>query len=331
MKKKKHIALKIVLSVFLLLLLAGGVLVGTHWELAKGAYHLLKNSPGNNVKAAWIFLTGNSETIQKQISDNDASYSEAVKKIAEELSGTGLDLSRYTLDVLSSGEYSEEEMIRILMGKETIAPPDTENTPSDDPDKADKTDKTENTADGKGETPQTPPAGEKNEGGNGEGNGSGKPAQTPDAPTVADTKSQTDSETKTAPAPGGTPAGEGTASEDAMSEEVAACIAKLYVLKSRFTGQLGALEKTIIDAYEAQPEEEQTPASRKSIAGQYIKQVSRMELDCDAQVDAALAELRKTLTAQGKDTAVVETLRQAYENEKSLKKAYYLDVYMNGI
>lgn len=325
MKKKKHIALKIVLSVFLLLLLAGGVLVGTHWELAKGAYHLLKNSPGNNVKAAWIFLTGNSETIQKQISDNDASYSEAVKKIAEELSGTGLDLSRYTLDVLSSGEYSEEEMIRILMGKETIAPPDTENTPSDDPDKADKTDKTENTADGKGETPQTPPAGEKNEGGNGEGNGSGKPAQTPDAPTAADTPPKTDAEADS------TPAGEGSASEDAMSEEVAACIAKLYVLKSRFTGQLGALEKTIIDAYEAQPEEEQTPASRKSIAGQYIKQVSRMELDCDAQVDAALAELRKTLTAQGKDTAVVETLRQAYENEKSLKKAYYLDVYMNGI
>lgn len=325
MKKKKHIALKIVLSVFLLLLLAGGVLVGTHWELAKGAYHLLKNSPGNNVKAAWIFLTGNSETIQKQISDNDASYSEAVKKIAEELSGTGLDLSRYTLDVLSSGEYSEEEMIRILMGKETIAPPDTENTPSDDPDKADKTDKTENTADGKGETPQTPPAGEKNEDGNGEGNGSGKPAQTPDAPTVADTPPKTDAEADS------TPAGEGSASEDAMSEEVAACIAKLYVLKSRFTGQLGALEKTIIDAYEAQPEEEQTPASRKSIAGQYIKQVSRMELDCDAQVDAALAELRKTLTAQGKDTAVVETLRQAYENEKSLKKAYYLDVYMNGI
>lgn len=325
MKKKKHIALKIVLSVFLLLLLAGGVLVGTHWELAKGAYHLLKNSPGNNVKAAWIFLTGNSETIQKQISDNDASYSEAVKKIAEELSGTGLDLSRYTLDVLSSGEYSEEEMIRILMGKETIAPPDTENTPSDDPDKADKPDKTENTADGKGETPQTPPAGEKNEGGNGEGNGSGKPAQTTDTPTAADTPPKTDAEADS------TPAGEGSASEDAMSEEVAACIAKLYVLKSRFTGQLGALEKTIIDAYEAQPEEEQTPASRKSIAGQYIKQVSRMELDCDAQVDAALAELRKTLTAQGKDTAVVETLRQAYENEKSLKKAYYLDVYMNGI
>ena len=325
MKKKKHIALKIVLSVFLLLLLAGGVLVGTHWELAKGAYHLLKNSPGNNVKAAWIFLTGNSETIQKQISDNDASYSEAVKKIAEELSGTGLDLSRYTLDVLSSGEYSEEEMIRILMGKETIAPPDTENTPSDDPDKADKTDKTENTADGKGETPQTPPSGEKNEGGNGEGNGSGKPAQTTDTPTAADTPPKTDAEADS------TPAGEGSASEDAMSEEVAACIAKLYVLKSRFTGQLGALEKTIIDAYEAQPEEEQTPASRKSIAGQYIKQVSRMELDCDAQVDAALAELRKTLTAQGKDTAVVETLRQAYENEKSLKKAYYLDVYMNGI
>ena len=331
MKKKKHIALKIVLSVFLLLLLAGGVLVGTHWELAKGAYHLLKNSPGNNVKAAWIFLTGNSETIQKQISDNDASYSEAVKKIAEELSGTGLDLSRYTLDVLSSGEYSEEEMIRILMGKETVAPSGTENTPSDDPDKADKPDKTENTADGKGETPQTPPAGEKNEGGNGEGNGSGKPAQTTDTPTAADTKSQTDSETKTDPAPGGTPAGEGTASEDAMSEEVAACIAKLYVLKSRFTGELSVLEKTITTTYEELPEEEQVPASRKSIAGQYIKQVAQMELDCDAQVDAALAELRKTLTAQGKDTAVVETLRQAYENEKSLKKAYYLDVYMNGI
>lgn len=323
MKKKKHIVLKVLLSVLVLLLLAVGIAAATHPDLVKGAYHLLKTAPGNNVKAAWIFLTGNSESIKKQIDDNDANYSDAVKKIAEELSGTGLDLSQYTLDILASGDYSEEEMIRILMGKETAGetsnPEETKSdssettvVPSDE--KKEESGGKKNETDGK--TPQkdssVPVKDEKDE---------NKPVGTDG--TGSDTTSTTDtpvSETK-----------EETQNSDAMSEEVAACIAKLYMLKSSFTGQLSELEKTIRSTYVALPKEEQVPASRKSIAGQYIKEVARLELECDAQVEAALTDLRDTLVAQGKDTAVVETLRQAYENEKSLKKAYYLDVYMNGI
>ena len=68
-----------------------------------------------------------------------------------------------------------------------------------------------------------------------------------------------------------------------------------------------------------------------SIAGKYLKTVASLESQCDKDVESLLSDLRTELEAQGKDTSIIETLRKAYNEEKSLKKAYYLDVYTNGI
>ena len=319
MKKKKHIVLRIFLSVVALLLVVCGITAAMNWELVKGAFHLLKTAPGNNVKAAWIFLTGNSETIQKQITENDTTYSDAVKKVAEDLGGQGLDLSQYTLDRLASGEYSEEELVRLLMGRELT---DAEGTPDGNASEA-----KENPGEAVTDNPTKEAA-------------TGNPTQTEtkkdsqtaasDVPNVPEkTEPKSNAEVKdTESTEQKTPTDTGT---DMASEEVAKCIAKLYVIKSRFTGQLSSLETTMKTTYEALPKEQRVPESRKSIGRQYISTIADMELACDAEVEAALTELTDTLVAQGKDTAVVETLRSAYENEKSLKKAYYLDVYMNGI
>ena len=108
-------------------------------------------------------------------------------------------------------------------------------------------------------------------------------------------------------------------------------VAKLYVVKNDFITQLSTIEKTIRRAYCDLPIEQQVPASRKEIARQYVNAVADLELKCDAQVDAILAQMKTELEAIGADTSVVETIRTQYEDEKALKKAYYLDVFQNGL
>lgn len=329
-KQKKHLVLKILLSILVVLILAVGIFTAANRELVGGALSLLKSAPGNNLKAAWIFLTGDSDTIQQQISDNDAGYHEAVQKIAEELGDQStLDLSEYTLELLNSGKLSEEEMVQLLLGAQQSPESDAPNTepdstPTDDrndiPQNVPSTDSTSSipttSVPATPDTPTEQPA-------------PSTPSQS--QPPKVDTPSTPVQDNQSSQPSQSTQNGQSTATVDTSAEEIAACIAKLYVLKSNFTGKLTSMEREIIDAYESLPKEEHTPASRKRIAGEYIKTVSQLEQDCDAQVDTLLSDLTAKLVAQGKDTAVVDTLRQSYEKEKSLKKAYYLDVYMNGI
>lgn len=108
-------------------------------------------------------------------------------------------------------------------------------------------------------------------------------------------------------------------------------VAKLYIVKNRFVSELGSMEKTIRKQYVSLPKEQQVPTSRKEIAKQYISFVSDLELECDSEVEAILSDLTAELKAVGGDLAIVDTIRAQYEEEKSLKKAYYLDVYMNGL
>lgn len=108
-------------------------------------------------------------------------------------------------------------------------------------------------------------------------------------------------------------------------------VAKLYIIKNRFVTELASVETKIKAQYGALPKDQKVPASRKEIAKQYISVVSDLELECDAAVDEILAQLKAELQAAGADISIVDTVRTQYEEEKSLKKAYYLDVYMNGL
>ncbi len=321
-KHKKRIGLKIFLSILALLILAVGIFATANRELVGGAFDFLKNAPGNNLKAAWIFLTGNSDTIQQQISDNDAGYHDAVQKIAEELGDeNALDLSEYTLGMLNSGTLSEKEMVKLLLGAQNSTDNGESESIDSNPTSDDKTSDKNDT--GSQETPSNPTPDHTSDPSQG--------ATVPDERHDSNVSSEQDSPSAPTDSTHDKSASQNNTSVDTSSEEIAACIAKLYVLKSNFTGQLTSMETEIINAYESLPKEEHTPASRKKIAGQYIKTVANLEVQCDAQVDSLLSELTEKLTAQGKDAAAVDTLRQSYENEKSLKKAYYLDVYMNGI
>ena len=45
---------------------------------------------------------------------------------------------------------------------------------------------------------------------------------------------------------------------------------------------------------------------------------------CDAKVETLLSELKTELKTHNADTSIINKIRAAYENEKKLKKAYYI-------
>ncbi|MBR5554183.1 MAG: hypothetical protein IKV98_10115 [Clostridia bacterium] len=143
---------------------------------------------------------------------------------------------------------------------------------------------------------------------------------TPEVPSESEGETQTPTEVTPQPAP-----------VVNVGEIINKHVAKLYIVKNRFVTELGSLEKRIKTQYGDLPKDQQVPTSRKEIAKQYISFVSSLELECDAEVDDILADLKAELAKAGGDVAIVDTVRSQYEEEKSLKKAYYLDVYMNGL
>jgi hypothetical protein len=56
-----------------------------------------------------------------------------------------------------------------------------------------------------------------------------------------------------------------------------------------------------------------------------------MESNCDKEVANVLSVLDAQLKALNGDTQIITILRDAYENEKAVKKAYYISLYKNLI
>lgn len=97
---------------------------------------------------------------------------------------------------------------------------------------------------------------------------------------------------------------------------------KLYTLKATYLGQIGNL----IDQAKA---DHANGANAKTLMSKYLGQAASLESQADSQVDALLSELTQKLNSIGADTSIVNTMRSSYENEKSLKKSYYLSLYNN--
>lgn len=55
---------------------------------------------------------------------------------------------------------------------------------------------------------------------------------------------------------------------------------------------------------------------------------ANLESACDANVNAVISELKSILSAAGRDMSLVSSIQTAYNNEKQLKKAYYINMYV---
>ncbi len=110
-----------------------------------------------------------------------------------------------------------------------------------------------------------------------------------------------------------------------IEDKSSKCIAQMYVLKSSFTSRLDGLYNEAKEYYISMSAEDRKNA-KKELLDKFYSQATALEAECDAKVDSILSELDSVLTESGGDKSIIEKIREAYVKEKSLKKAYYLNL-----
>ncbi len=101
-------------------------------------------------------------------------------------------------------------------------------------------------------------------------------------------------------------------------------VIELYSLKAYYLGQLGQMEATVKREYSALPKDKKNLIGKTEIVERHMGTAMSLLNQCDKQVAGLLADLEKDLKRLKADTSIIKTIRDAYEKEKALKKAYYL-------
>ena len=104
-------------------------------------------------------------------------------------------------------------------------------------------------------------------------------------------------------------------------------IATMYVLRSTYVGKLEAIAQSAIDEYSAGAHTEE---NRKQVVYDKLDQLTALEKECDDQVAQVVARLRELLKEAGRDDSLAKQVEQTYQQEKSPKKAAYLNKFQNG-
>lgn len=99
---------------------------------------------------------------------------------------------------------------------------------------------------------------------------------------------------------------------------------ELYSLKAYYLGKLGQMEAMVKKDYIALPKEKKNLVGKQEIVSKYIGTATSLLKQCDSQVDKLLKELEQELKKLKADTSIIKTIEASYENEKALKKAYYI-------
>lgn len=109
-------------------------------------------------------------------------------------------------------------------------------------------------------------------------------------------------------------------SSDDSTSIVSEYTVKLYSLKAEYLGQIGNLIDQAKTDYK-------NGMSAGSLMSKYLGRAASLEKEADSEVEALLSELKGKLEAVGADTSIINTMRNSYENEKTLKKSYYLSLF----
>lgn len=111
----------------------------------------------------------------------------------------------------------------------------------------------------------------------------------------------------------------------AYDAELATMVGEIYGLRASFIGQLdGLLEQAKAEYGALSPAEREK--QKKSLTNKYIGLAGGLESSCDAQMEAILGRMQKHLKATGGDSSLIKEIRKTYENEKALKKSYYMSM-----
>ncbi len=112
-----------------------------------------------------------------------------------------------------------------------------------------------------------------------------------------------------------------------IEKEIGDGVSRMYALKVKYVNKLGELEREVIDQYSKLPKEKQNTQGKKELVTANIDYVASLEKTCDTEVNNLISALEKTLKDLGGDVEIINILKNAYADEKELKKSYYLSLY----
>ncbi len=150
--------------------------------------------------------------------------------------------------------------------------------------------------------------------------------KTPPTPAKDINENEDKGESKNEASP---PTTEEPAQPDDKEEEIASLIAQIYVLKSSYTGRLDAVMDEARREFWKLPKDQQTTSAKQKILSAKLSRIAELESECDSKVEAIMTQLTELLKEQGKDVALVESIRKAYANEKQLRKSHYMSKYLD--
>ena len=130
-------------------------------------------------------------------------------------------------------------------------------------------------------------------------------------------------EPSAAPAESRQPENEESANEKLLSRY----LAEIYVMKAEYTAWLEDTYDRAIEEYNALDEDQRTTSAKYSIGMSCMKEALAKEKECDARMTELEQKITALLKDMGRDTSLVDEIQSAYEEEKSLKKAYYLGLH----
>ena len=108
-------------------------------------------------------------------------------------------------------------------------------------------------------------------------------------------------------------------------KKLSVALAKVYVLREEFLLKLDALQAEALAEYGALPEEERSASKLTGLVGKYLSKGLDLEKQCDKKMDEILNELESLITENNGDSSLPQTVFDAYVEEKSLKKALYME------
>ncbi|QSX05267.1 hypothetical protein JYG23_11350 [Sedimentibacter sp. zth1] len=103
-------------------------------------------------------------------------------------------------------------------------------------------------------------------------------------------------------------------------------VVQMYLVKKQFVNSLSELEEKIYKEYIELPKEDRDFEHKKSIVLKNYNYVSKLEKQCDKTVNEIVNNLEEELEEIKADTEIVDAIKKVYENEKALKKAYYISL-----
>lgn len=129
------------------------------------------------------------------------------------------------------------------------------------------------------------------------------------------------------PAAGAPDVQTGAQAQSDLDAQIQEQIAQMYVLRSTYIAKLESIAQAAIDEY---TQGEHTDENKADVVYKRVEELTALEKDCDAQVADVVARLRELLQQAGRDDSLAQQVEKTYQEEKSLKKAAYLEEFRNG-